>query len=144
MRLLLIVAAVMEAGSGLLLLLIPTPTITTLLGVPLGTPSGLVAARIAGAALLALGIASWQVRKGESGNPRLGVVHASLVYFFAATAVFVHAGIRMQLQSEFLWPAIVIHLALGSWCLVLVWLSRRKASTAENGLPKEGSNLPAE
>jgi hypothetical protein len=54
MKLLLIIAAVIEAGAGLALLLIPTVAVSALLGIPLDTPTGLVAGRIAGAALVAI------------------------------------------------------------------------------------------
>ena len=55
MKLLLIIAAVIEAVTGLALLLIPTVAVSALLGAPLDTATGLVAARIAGAALVAMG-----------------------------------------------------------------------------------------
>ena len=47
MKVLLIIAAVIEAVAGLALLLIPTVAVSALLGVPLDTPTGSVAARIA-------------------------------------------------------------------------------------------------
>ena len=125
MKLLLIVAAVLEGATGLILLLKPAVAVSLLLGAPLDTPAGLVAARIAGAALVALGIACWQARNGERGSPATGVVEAMLVYNFASAMVFVYAGIRLDLHGGLLWPAIVLHLCLGAWCVLNRWFIRR-------------------
>jgi hypothetical protein len=121
MKLLLIIAAAIEAVTGLSLLLIPTVTVAMLLGAPLDTPTGLVAARIAGAALVALAIACWQARNGDRGSPATGVVQAMSFYNFAAVMVLVYAGIRLELRSALLWPAIVLHLVLGAWCGLKLW-----------------------
>jgi len=41
----------------------------------------------------------------------------------------VYAGVRLKLQSTLLWPAIVLHWFLAAWCLVNLWLTRRKQAT---------------
>jgi hypothetical protein len=134
MKLLLIIAALLEAATGLTLLLMPVVAVSLLLGVPLDTPAGLVAARIAGAALIGLAIACWQARNGGRGSPATGVVEAMLFYNFAATAVLGYAGIRLQLHSALLWPAIILHVGLGAWCLLSLWITRRKLSRSEIAL----------
>jgi hypothetical protein len=126
MKLLLIFTAIVEGVAGLTLLLIPAVAASVLLGVPLDTPGGLVTARIAGAALIALTVACWQARNGERGSASTGVVEAMLVYNFAATVVLVYAGTRLELRSRLLWPAIVLHLCLGLWCVLNLWFTRRK------------------
>jgi hypothetical protein len=131
MKLLLIIAAVIEVVAGLALLLIPTFSVSALLGAPLDTATGLAATRIAGAALVALAIACWQARNGERGSPATGVVEAMSFYNFAAAMVLVYAGIRLDLRSALLWPAIVLHLCLGVWCVSILWFSRRKLSRSE-------------
>ena len=131
MKLLLIFAAIVEAPAGLTLLLMPSVASSALFGAPLETPYGLVAARIAGAALVALAIACWQARNGEHGSPATGVVQAMLFYNFAAAMVLVYAGIRLDLRSALLWPAIVLHLGLGVWCVSNLWFTRRRLSKAE-------------
>src|SRR6185503_9683724 len=117
MKLLLIFTAIVEGVAGLALLVIPTVAISMLLGVPLDTPVGLAAGRMAGAALIALAIACWQVRNGEREGPATGVIEAMLL---------VYAGTRLKLGSAFLWPAIVLHLCLGVWCVLNLWFTRRK------------------
>ena len=131
MKLLLIIAAVIEAVAGLALLLIPTLAVSALLGAPLDTATGLIAARIAGAALAALAIACWQARNGERGSPATGVLEAMSFYNFAAGMVLVYAGIRLDLRSALLWSAIVLHFCLGVWCVSKLWFSRRKLSRFE-------------
>ena len=130
MKLLLSITAIVEAVAGLTLLLIPTVAASALLGVPLDTPDGLVTARIAGAALIALAVACWRARNGERGSPATGVVEAMLFYNFAAAMVLVYAGIRLELRSALLWPAIVLHLGLGVGCLTNLWFTRRKLSSS--------------
>ena len=131
MKLLLSITAIVEAAAGLTLLLIPTVAASMLLGTPLDTPGGLVTARIAGTALIALAVACWQARNGERGSPSTGVVEAILFYNFAATMVLVYAGTRLELRSRLLWPAIVLHLGLGAWCVLTLWFTRRKISRSE-------------
>jgi len=128
MKLLLIISTIVEAAAGLALLVVPSVAISLLLGVPLETPAGLVAGRIAGTALLALAVACWQTKDNDRGGDSTGVVEAMLFYNFAAAMVLVYAGIRLELRSRLLWPAIVFHLGLGIWCGLNLWITRRKLS----------------
>ena len=128
MKLLLIIAAVIEAVAGVTLLLMPAVAVSALLGAALDTATGLVAGRIAGAALVGLAIACWRARDGARGSPATGVVEAMSFYNFAAAMVLVYAGIRLELRSRLLWPAIVLHLGLGIWCGFNLWVTRRKLS----------------
>src|SRR6476659_11254010 len=130
MKLLLSITAIVEAVAGITLLLIPSVAASALLGVPLNTPDGLVTARIAGAALMALAVACWRARNGERGSSATGVVEAMLFYNFVAAMVLVYAGIRLDLRSALLWPAIVLHLGLGLGCLTNLWFTGRKVSRA--------------
>jgi hypothetical protein len=54
-----------------------------------------------------------------------------MFYNFAATMVLVYAGIRLDLHSALLWPAIALHLCLGGWCVLNLWFTRRKLSRSE-------------
>ena len=136
MKLLLMITAVLEAATGLALLVIPRVATSMLLGVPLDTPPGFVAARIGGAALIALAIACWQVRDGERGSSATGVIEAILFYNFVAAMVLVYAGIRLHLSSPLLWPAIVLHVCFGLWCLVNLRFTRRKLIKDGNAVMK--------
>lgn len=123
------ITAILEGLTGLGLLIMPSRTVSMLLGVEIGEPAGLVAGRIGGAAILGLAIACWQVRDGERGGPATGVVAAMLFYNAAAASILVYAGIRLGLQSQMIWPAIVLHVALAVWCLLVLGRARTKLAT---------------
>ena len=130
MKLLLIITAVFEGVTGIALLVMPSVATSLLLGAPLDTPTGLIAGRIGGAAIIGLAIECWQARNGERGSPATGVVEAMLFYNFAAALVLVYGGIRLELRSTLLWPAIALHFGLGGWFQLNLWLTRRKLNVA--------------
>jgi hypothetical protein len=61
----------------------PSPLVSLLLGAPL-TGTGLVAARLAGGGLLALGIACWFARSTPTARSSVGVAVAFLIYNLVA------------------------------------------------------------
>jgi riboflavin transporter FmnP len=117
MKYLLGLTAIFESATGLALLLAPALLASLLFGVGLDAPIGLVVARIAGAALLALGVACWVARDADRSRSVLGLVAALLLYNVAATVVLIHAGIGMKLSGVALWPAVMAHVALAFWCM---------------------------
>jgi len=119
---LLIVSAVIEFATGVLLLAAPEPVVALLLGGSLDTPTALVAARVAGAALLSLGSACWLARRDG-----YALVAAMLVYNVAATAVMMHAYFGFGLNGTGLWPAIILHSALVGWCLKFLQARKQDA-----------------
>ena len=115
MKPLLTISAAIESATGLALLVAPSILASLLLGSTLETTAGSTIARIAGASLLALGVACWLVRDNAVDGRSL--VAAMLFYNTAAAAVFTHAGLALGLSAPGLWPAIVLHLALAIWCI---------------------------
>src|SRR5258708_16368212 len=73
--------------------------------------------RVAGAALLALGVACWLARGDTQSRATRGLVVAMLMYNLVATAVLAFAGIGLQLHGVLLWPAVVLHPVMGAWCV---------------------------
>ena len=112
-----IVTAVIEAATGVALLLSPPLPVSLLLGASLDTPTGLVVGRVAGAALLSLGIACWLARNDEQSRAATGLIAAMLLYNTAVAAVLVYAGIGLRLAGVGTWPAVLLHAALAVWCL---------------------------
>jgi hypothetical protein len=107
--------AILEAATGLALIAVPALVVRLLLGgeisgasIPLG--------RVAGAALLALGVACWLARDDTQSRAARGLVVAMLIYNIAATAVLAFAGIGSGLHGVVLWPAVVLHAAMAAWC----------------------------
>jgi hypothetical protein len=124
MRTLLVVTAVIEAPTGLALLGLPSLVASLLLGASLDTPGGLVVARVAGAALLSLGVACWLARDDQQSRAARGVIAAMLLYNAGVVAVLVYAGMGFGLSGIGLWPAVVLHAALAVWCIACVRTKR--------------------
>lgn len=112
-----IVTAVVEVGIGIALLLSPSLPVSMLLGASLDTAGATLVARVAGAALLSLGLACWLARDDEQSRAAAGLIAAMLLYNTAAVAVLVYAGIGLGLSGIGLWPAVLLHAALAVWCL---------------------------
>jgi hypothetical protein len=115
MKALLIVTAVIEVGAGLALLLLPSEAALLLFGSPLGTPSAVVVGRLAGVALLTLGVACWLGRsegKSRTGNALVG---AMLLYNAAAVALISYARIGLGIFAVLLWPAVLLHAVMAVW-----------------------------
>src|SRR5256712_5012820 len=116
MNRLLKLTAIIEAATGLGLIALPAIVVRLLLGaemsgatIPLG--------RVAGAALLALGVACWLARGDTQSRATKGLVVAMLMYNIVATAVLAFAGIGLRLHGVLLWPAVVLHAVMGAWCV---------------------------
>jgi hypothetical protein len=94
----LIFAAVGEAGTGLALLVVPSLVGRLLLGEAL-TGIAIPVARVAGIALIALGVACWP------GPPRVGMV----IYSAAVALYLAYLGLVGGLTGILLWPAVILH-----------------------------------
>ena len=121
---LLIVTAMIEAGAGLALVGWPSLTVMLLLGSSLETPIGSTVERVAGAALLSLGMACWLARHDEQSRAATGLVAAMLLYNVTAVAVLAYAGVGLGMVGVGLWPAVLLHAALAVWCLACLRSSR--------------------
>jgi hypothetical protein len=101
MKWVLVFAAVGEAGTGLALLIAPSLVGRLLLGGEL-TGIAVPVARVAGIALIALGVACWP------GPPLAGM----LTYSAAVTLYLAYLGFAAGLSGILLWPAVVLHVIL--------------------------------
>jgi hypothetical protein len=97
----LVFAAVAEAATGLALIIAPTLVGQLLLGQEL-SGFALPPARVAGIALIGLGIACWP------GPPSAGM----LTYSTFATMYLAYLGLVRGLVGVLLWVVVVIHLVL--------------------------------
>ena len=117
---LLIVTALVETATGFLLLVSPTLVVALLLGASLDSPAALIVARVAGAALLSLGIACWLARDDGPSHSARGLIVALLLYNGATIAVLAYAGATLKLAGVLLWPAVGLHAALAASCVANV------------------------
>jgi hypothetical protein len=125
-----IVTAIGEGAMGVALLVAPGAVLSLLLGASQPLAETLFAARIAGAALVALGISCWLARNDRPTPSQIGLLGGLLFYDAAAALLLTLAGGRWALAGIGLWPAVALHSALGIWCLAcLVSNSRPSAAT---------------
>lgn len=94
-------AAIGEVGTGLTLLVVPSLVGRWLFGEDL-TGVALPIARVAGIALIGLGVACWP------GTPLLGM----LIYSAAVTLYLAYVALAGGVTGILLWPAVAIHLIL--------------------------------
>jgi hypothetical protein len=114
---LLIVTAILEAATGAALLVLPTAVILVLLGASLDSAGGVTVARVAGTAMLSLGLACWLARHDGKTRPGRGVVTAMLIYHIVIAALLAHAGLMLGMTGIGLWPAAAGHVALAAWSI---------------------------
>ena len=112
------VAAAGEAGTGLLLLVSPTLVVNLLFGVEIGGIAT-VMSRLAGIALIGLGVACWP------GNSVAQQFYGMLSYSTLAMLYLVRIGIRGAPVGLLLWPGVVVH-AIFIVLLGGAWLKQRK------------------
>lgn len=121
--------ACVEGFTGVVLLTAPALAVSTLLGTPLDPPGGTFAGRAAGAALIALALTCWQARNRERGAST-GLITTMLFFNEAYAFLLVYAGVQLGLQSAYIWPFFVLHQALSAWCMVNLWITRRRLARA--------------
>jgi hypothetical protein len=123
------VTAVVEAGTGLLLLMLPAGVFASLLGVREAGEEALLLGRVLGSALLAIGVACWLARRDQGGPAQHGVLVGVLIYDAAAAALLASASLILNMTGLLLWPAVVLHTALAVWCVCCLWGQRRPTNT---------------
>jgi hypothetical protein len=119
---LLLVTAFIEVGTGLALLVLPAVPFALLLGISVAAPEALLVGRVAGAALLAIGVSCWLARGDRRGPAQLGLLTGVLLYDGAAAALLGYAGLVLGMAGIALWPAVVLHTALAVWCALCLWV----------------------
>jgi hypothetical protein len=115
MKRLLTITALLEAATGLGLLVVPSLVGRLLLGQEL-TGVAVPVARVLGIALIALGVTCWPGRTALCGM---------LTYSFLTTAFLAYVGIRGDWVGPLFWPAVVVHATL-TLLLARAWLSNAK------------------
>ena len=115
-----VMTAVLEIGAGLVLLVASAPVIRLLFDPP-EMQTGVALGRLAGAALVSLGVACWWARHDVGSAASRGLVGGLLIYNAAVIALVVSATFGSP--GLLLWAVVVMHGAMATWC---VWLLRRR------------------
>ena len=118
MRTLLIVTALLESTAGLALAASPSLVVSLLVGSPLDTHPGSVVGRLAGVALLTLGLVCWLARNAQQSRVTAGPVAAMLFYNIAVAALLAYARLGLGLSGIGLWPTFALHVVLALWCII--------------------------
>jgi Ca2+/Na+ antiporter len=115
-------AAVVEVGTGLVLIADPAIVVRLLLGTEVSGAAALLG-RCFGIALLALGLACWPGRqRAESGSPAF---RAMLTYNALIALYLAYLGTVGHLGGLLLWPGVVLH-AIVALLLVWTWRDERR------------------
>jgi hypothetical protein len=109
MKILLAVAAMGEATTGLILLVYPSIVVRLLSGAEVAG-TGLAVGRFAGIALFALGMACWPSRRTGADSHR--VLRAMWSYSLLVTLYLGYLGVAGQWVGALLWPVIGAHAVL--------------------------------
>jgi hypothetical protein len=112
-RLLILVCAVLETGTGLALLILPRIVVRVLLGAEL-VGAGVATSRLCGLALISLGLACWPEWEATPGRLDRRAVRALLVYNAGATAYLAWLMAPDGYRGLLLVPAIVLHAILAA------------------------------
>jgi hypothetical protein len=115
-KLFLLITALVEAATGLCLLFLPAIVFAVLLGLDHASIDAIFVGRLAGAALFAIGIASWIARADTRSPAQLGLLTGILIYNVAASILLAYAGTVLEMAGLLLWPAVAIHAILALWC----------------------------
>lgn len=108
--------AVIEAATGLGLVVVPALVVRLLLGAEI-TGAGIPLGRVAGVALLALGVACWFASYEVQNRAVRGLVSAMVLYNIGVVLILGEVGIRSRPVGIALWPAVILHAAMCVWCL---------------------------
>lgn len=103
------VAAAVEAATGLVLVINPSVVAWLLLGADL-SGAGQAVGRVAGFALLALGLACWPA--SEPVTHKSAAARGLFAYNVLAAMFFLFLGVRNEFVGLLLWPAVALHGAL--------------------------------
>jgi hypothetical protein len=112
--------ALAEAATGMILAIYPSIVVRLLFGAEI-TGAGAIMSRLAGMALIGLGVACWQ--RIDTRQALQGMMS----YNVLAILFLIYIGVRGEEVGLLLWPAVVIHAVL----IVLLggaWLKQRETS----------------
>src|SRR5271167_3513408 len=121
MNTILMLAALAEAGTGVILLAYPPIVVRLLFGAEI-VGAGVIMSRLAGICLIGLGAACWPGTDTRA-------FHGMVTYSVLAMLYLIYIGVRGEGVGMLLWPGVVVHAILivllgGAW-----WKQARSPAT---------------
>ncbi|HEY9114831.1 MAG TPA: hypothetical protein VIN10_09015 [Bacteroidales bacterium] len=117
MKTFLSITAFLEGITGVVLILVPQWIVYLLFSIPLEGTGGMIAARIAGIAIIFLALLCWFSRNEKSNH----ILMTSLLFYnLAIIAIFLDAFFVHYLSGFFFWLVVLAHTALGVWGLFVM------------------------
>jgi hypothetical protein len=132
MKKLLAVTAILELATGVSLLIAPSLTAQLLLGTEPGSPAGVLLGKVAGAALLSIGLTCW-LDRNRSRSESTGLVTGLAAYNAMGAALLARGAMVDGMNGVALWPACAVHLALLLWCARCLLATGRVSDTEAEG-----------
>ena len=122
MNAILMLAALAEAGTGVILLAYPSIIVRLLFGADV-VGAGVIMSRLAGVALIGLVAACWP------GTDTRRAFQGMLTYSALAMLLLIYIGVRREGVGPLLWQAVAAHAILNVF-LAGAWLKQRKSPSA--------------
>ena len=113
---LLTTTAAIELPTGAALLLAPSLVAELLVGEALGSGASILVGRVAGAALLAIGVSCCAERETDRTGDHAGLPLGLLIYNGMVAILLAQAAQVGRMHGPLLWPAVVAHSLLALWC----------------------------
>ena len=117
--------AIIEALTGLGLIIAPATVARLLLGAELSGALAVVLAMVAGAAICSIALFSWLSRSNAFVVVVLPVL---LFYNFAVSIILLYASLGFGYKGIPLWGVIIFHLAQSAFCVILLKKQKGKES----------------
>jgi len=114
MKQFLIFTAIVEAITGILLVVAPASIVSFLFGIELSDKAGIIAAMIGGAGIFSMSLICWLLRDQQSAS--IGI-QGLLAYNVSITAVLLYGSFSFGLQGWVLWTIIIFHAVQSLACL---------------------------
>ena len=130
------IAAIAEAATGLIVLAMPAIAVGALFGIEIDG-AAIIMSRIAGVALIGLGVACWPGRvplvrapvSGANQGDTIQQLYGMLTYSVLITLYFIRIGIRGAPVGSLLWPAVIVHAVLIILLVVAGFKARKTTHT---------------
>ena len=116
-KLLLEVMAFINVIAGLALIGIPVFLSGAVLGFPISEPGAIVVSRVAGAAILSLGIVCWMLISEARSRTGKSLVTGMAVFNTLLMLVMVYAITIQNISSPGLWVVVLVYSVLAGWCI---------------------------